>query len=224
MCTGNLKQRFPICGAKPPFKYLYGSLADLLTINHTEAPRTLASADSNLRVIITDFGGQVLTLDRFLFQYSLDSNCLRLLVGLSFVVVIVIVAFVSSWLRILLQEEYQKTHPILFSGSAIYVIVYSLRAGPGVNNSDLTKHLMNVSVRCKTAPIILVGTHIDAVAGYSKLPLTELRKTFPQVLGLMDKCLIHSARTFYNLDTLHSGPGGVLIRRLLQLERLSSQG
>ncbi len=78
-----------------------------------------------------------------------------------------------------LQEVYQQTHPVLFHDRAIYVIVYSLRAE--VNLGDLHRHLMNVAIRCKDAPIILVGTHLDAVGGGASLPLRDLKARYPQV-------------------------------------------
>jgi hypothetical protein len=81
------------------------------------------------------------------------------------------------------QEVYQRTHPVLFSDRALYVVVYSdyysLRAGASV--PDLTRHLMNVTVRCKDAPIVVVGTHSDAVGGGAPLPLAALKARFPQV-------------------------------------------
>ena len=80
------------------------------------------------------------------------------------------------------QETYQQTHPVLFSDRAIYVIVYSLRTG--VNQSELTKHLMNVTVRCNDAPIVLVGTHSDVIGGDPNLPLVALKAKFPQVCRL----------------------------------------
>ncbi len=77
------------------------------------------------------------------------------------------------------QEVYQRTHPVLFSDRALYVVVYSLRAGASV--ADLTRHLMNVTVRCKDAPIVVVGTHSDAVGGDAPLPLAALKARFPLV-------------------------------------------
>ncbi len=77
------------------------------------------------------------------------------------------------------QETYQQTHPVLFSDRAIYVIVYSLQAEFSL--SDLTKHLMNVTVRCQEAPIVLVGTHSDVIGGDPNLPLVALKAKFPQV-------------------------------------------
>jgi hypothetical protein len=78
-----------------------------------------------------------------------------------------------------MQEVYQRTHPVLFSDRALYVVVYSLQAGASV--PDLTRHLMNVTVRCKDAPIVVVGTNSDAVGGGAPLPLAALKARFPQV-------------------------------------------
>jgi hypothetical protein len=61
----------------------------------------------------------------------------------------------------------------------VYVIVYSLRAG--VNMSDIHRHLMNVVVRTRDAPILLVGTHSDVVGGDPSLPLAALKAKYPQV-------------------------------------------
>jgi hypothetical protein len=57
--------------------------------------------------------------------------------------------------------------------------MYSLRAE--VNLGDLHRHLMNVTIRCKDAPIILVGTHLDAIGGGASLPLRDLKARYPQV-------------------------------------------
>jgi hypothetical protein len=74
---------------------------------------------------------------------------------------------------------YQQCHPVLFSDRAIYVIVYTLRAA--VSLHDLFRHVQNVTIRCKEAPIILVGTHLDVVGTNEALPLTAFRFFFPQV-------------------------------------------
>jgi hypothetical protein len=67
---------------------------------------------------------------------------------------------------------------VLFSDRAIYVIVYSLRTE--INLPDLMKQLMNVTVRCKDAPIVLVGTHSDVIGGNSNKALSDLKLKFPQ--------------------------------------------
>jgi hypothetical protein len=86
---------------------------------------------------------------------------------------------ISRFVHPILQEAYQQTHPVLFSDRAVYVIVYSLRAG--VNLSDIHRHLMNVVVRTRDAPILLVGTHSDVVGGDPSLPLAALKAKYPQV-------------------------------------------
>ncbi len=86
-----------------------------------------------------------------------------------------------------LQEVYQQTHPVLFSDRALYVIVYSLRTE--VSFADLHRHLMNVTVRCKDAPIILVGTHCDVMGGDWTLPLPALKARFSQVLPALARKL-----------------------------------
>ncbi len=76
---------------------------------------------------------------------------------------------------------YQQTHPVLFSDRAIYVIVFSLRA-QSLSTAELTRHVMNVSVRCKDAPILIVGTHADVVGGGgASVSLATLKQRFPQV-------------------------------------------
>jgi hypothetical protein len=79
---------------------------------------------------------------------------------------------------ILPQEVYQQSHPVLFSDRAIYVIVYSLRSE--IRLPDLMKQLMNVTVRCEDAPIMLVGTHSDVIGGDSNVRLPDLKLKFPQ--------------------------------------------
>ncbi len=80
---------------------------------------------------------------------------------------------------LLSQDAYQETHPVLFGDRAVYVIVYSLRTE--VNSADLHRHLMKVTFRFKDAPIILVGTHLDAVGASPYLPLREFKAKYPQV-------------------------------------------
>jgi hypothetical protein len=80
---------------------------------------------------------------------------------------------------LLLQEVYQQSHPVLFSDRAVYVIVYNPRTD--VTEDHLNKHVRNVTVRCKDAPIVLVGTHLDGVGGEAcKLPLEKLKVKSPQ--------------------------------------------
>ncbi len=68
---------------------------------------------------------------------------------------------------------------MLFGDRAVYVVVYSLRTE--VNSADLHRHLMTVTFRFKDAPIILVGTHLDAVGASPYLPLRDLKAKYPQV-------------------------------------------
>ena len=73
---------------------------------------------------------------------------------------------------------------MLFSDRAIYVIVFSLRA-QSLSTAELTRHVMNVSVRCKDAPILIVGTHADVVGGGgASVSLATLKQRFPQVCVL----------------------------------------
>jgi hypothetical protein len=47
---------------------------------------------------------------------------------------------------------------------------------------ELQRHLMNVTIRHKEeAPIILVGTHSDAIGGNPNLPLPALKARYPQL-------------------------------------------
>jgi hypothetical protein len=78
-----------------------------------------------------------------------------------------------------LQLVYQQTHPVLFSGRALYIIVYSLRTE--INIGDLQRHLKNVMIRNKDAPILLVGTHSGIMGGDFTLPLPSLKSSYPQV-------------------------------------------
>ena len=81
------------------------------------------------------------------------------------------------------QDAYQQTHPVLFSDRAIYIVLYSMRTG--ASPADIRRHLMNVAIRCKDAPILLVGTHADVVHGGSGLSLAALKRRFPQVCVCM---------------------------------------
>ncbi len=136
-----------------------GELSDLWSVHHDQVG--CIPVDGPLQVSITDFGGQVRGM---ILCHARDCGCQ-------------IASHVSSCC--VLQEVYQQTHPVLFHDRAIYVIVYSLRAE--VNLGDLHRHLMNVTIRCKEAPIILVGTHLDAVGGGASLPLADLKARYPQV-------------------------------------------
>ncbi len=125
-----------------------------------------------MEVSITDFGGQVW-----------DSARCSTAVGMLCQVVPYVRSRSQSHLLTpcdpCMQEVYQQTHPVLFSDRAIYVIVYSLRTE--VSMVELQRHLMNVTIRCKEAPIILVGTHSDAIGGNPNLPLPALKARYPQV-------------------------------------------
>ena len=83
------------------------------------------------------------------------------------------------------QDAYQQTHPVLFSDRAIYIVMYSLRTG--ASPVDINRHLMNVAIRCKDSPVLVVGTHSDAVHGGGGLSLEALRRRFPQV-GIAYAC------------------------------------
>lgn len=75
---------------------------------------------------------------------------------------------------------------MLFSDRAVYIVVYSLRAS--ISLPDIYRHVMNVAVRCRDAPILLVGTHSDVVGGDATLPLAELRAKFPQARACQGNC------------------------------------
>ena len=92
------------------------------------------------------------------------------------------------------QDAYQQTHPVLFSDRAIYIVIYSLRTG--ASPADITRHLMNVTIHCKDAPVLLVGTHADVVHGGSGLSMAALKARFPQV------------RLFHSLSLLELWPDG----------------
>ncbi len=139
--------------------FVAGELSDVWIVHHDQVG--CIPVDGPLQVSITDFGGQVCGV---ILCHACDCG-------------FQIVSPVSSCC--VLQEVYQQTHPVLYHDRAIYVIVYSLRAE--VNLGDLHRHLMNVTIRCKEAPIILVGTHLDAVGGSASLPLADLKAKYPQV-------------------------------------------
>jgi hypothetical protein len=75
---------------------------------------------------------------------------------------------------------YQQTHPVLFSDRALYVVVFSLRSHSV--RLEVERHVLNIAVRCPRAPIVVVGTHVDAVAvGSEGLSLEGIKERFPQV-------------------------------------------
>jgi hypothetical protein len=57
--------------------------------------------------------------------------------------------------------------------------MYSMRTGP--SPVDINRHLMNVAIRCRDAPVLLLGTHADVVHAGSGLSLAALKMRFPQV-------------------------------------------
>lgn len=77
------------------------------------------------------------------------------------------------------QLVYQQTHPMLFAGRALYVVVYSCLTE--VNLLDLQAHIQNVTLRTRESQILLVGTHHDKRTSSSSIPLAALKKMFPQV-------------------------------------------
>ena len=81
-----------------------------------------------------------------------------------------------------MQEVCQHTHPVLSSDRALYIVVYSLRTA--LNLADIQRHLMCVTRAdcCNDAPILLVGTHLDATVADGGLPLAALKLRYPQVL------------------------------------------
>ena len=81
-----------------------------------------------------------------------------------------------------LQVVYQRTHPMYFSGRAVYVVAFSLRSNG--SREQLYAHLMNVTARCPDACILVVGTHADQV---SAMPasLSSWKREFPQVRAVI---------------------------------------
>jgi leucine-rich repeat kinase 2 len=76
------------------------------------------------------------------------------------------------------QDTYQQTHPVLFSDRAVYVVAYDLRTS--ISSFDLVRLVMNVTIRCPEAPVLIVGTHCDLVRRSGGL-MHSLRHRFPQV-------------------------------------------
>ncbi len=82
------------------------------------------------------------------------------------------------------QLVYQQTHPMLFAGRALYVVVYSCLTE--VSWVDLQAHIQNVTSRTRESPILLVGTHHDKRSLSCTIPLPALKNKFPQV-GVMHR-------------------------------------
>jgi len=85
-------------------------------------------------------------------------------------------------IQMAVQVVYQRTHPMYFSGRAVYVVAFSLRSNG--SREQLYAHLMNVTVRCPDACILVVGTHADQV---SAMPasLSSWKREFPQVRAVI---------------------------------------
>jgi hypothetical protein len=112
-----------------------------------------------------------------------------------------------------LQDVYQQTHPVLFSDRALYVVVYSLRAQS--LQHDVPRHIQNIAVRCPVTPILVVGTHADAIGVASEeLSLSALRATFPQVqcTHLFFLCGALFVETQLEVEHLDAAPTFVTLR------------
>lgn len=78
---------------------------------------------------------------------------------------------------------------MLFSDRAIFVVVYSLRTEGILNWERLRRHIANVTIRSKDAPIILVGSHSDIPGGDWVSPLPDsFKELHPQVTRSMEEC------------------------------------
>jgi hypothetical protein len=78
-----------------------------------------------------------------------------------------------------LQEVYQQTHPVLFSNSALYAVVFSHRVG--VSFAELSRPLTSITVRFPNVRILVIGTCIDEASPGSAIPLHAWKERYPQV-------------------------------------------
>ncbi|KAJ8302247.1 hypothetical protein KUTeg_021234 [Tegillarca granosa] len=61
------------------------------------------------------------------------------------------------------QEEFYSTHQCYLSNRALYLVVYDIRKGP--KEMELLKPwLANIHARAPECPVIIVGTHLDAIS------------------------------------------------------------
>lgn len=57
------------------------------------------------------------------------------------------------------QAQYRRTHPVLFTNEAVYLVVWSPRADKASALASVRRYVQQVSTRAPGAPIVLVETH-----------------------------------------------------------------
>ena len=80
------------------------------------------------------------------------------------------------------QEPFQHTHSIFFTQRrTVFAAVYNLRLAQGC--ALLHSYLHAVHAYAPTAPVLLVGTHLDQGTGEDAAAVADLKKRFPQIVG-----------------------------------------
>ncbi|KAI3380042.1 hypothetical protein SNEBB_002052 [Seison nebaliae] len=76
------------------------------------------------------------------------------------------------------QTVYYNTHQFFLSSRAVYLLVWNMRQG--IENAGLKFWLSSISCHAPTAPIFIVGTHLDEV---DKIVISEevYKRSFPQI-------------------------------------------
>ncbi|KAK6965188.1 leucine-rich repeat serine/threonine-protein kinase 1 [Biomphalaria glabrata] len=78
------------------------------------------------------------------------------------------------------QTVYYNTHQFFLSNRAVYLLLWNIRLG--FEHAGLDFWLSSIACHAPKAPILVVGTHCDKVKK-GKLPIEELRRRFPQIVG-----------------------------------------
>ncbi|XP_035826698.1 uncharacterized protein LOC101848126 [Aplysia californica] len=78
------------------------------------------------------------------------------------------------------QTVYYNTHQFFLSNRAVYLLLWNIRLG--FEHAGLDFWLSSVACHAPKAPILVVGTHCDKVER-GKLPMEELKRRFPQIVG-----------------------------------------
>ncbi|GFN74887.1 leucine-rich repeat serine/threonine-protein kinase 1, partial [Plakobranchus ocellatus] len=78
------------------------------------------------------------------------------------------------------QTVYYNTHQFFLSNRAVYLLLWNIRLG--FEHAGLDFWLSSVACHAPKAPILVVGTHCDKVEK-GKLPMEELKRRFPQIVG-----------------------------------------
>jgi small GTP-binding protein len=78
------------------------------------------------------------------------------------------------------QDIYHATHQFFLSNRSLFLLVWNARVGYEASKIDYW--LETIKARAPESPVMLVATRIDERA--ADLPLTDLQRKFPRVLGL----------------------------------------